>query len=315
MRRKKSEMSGKRLVKVSGLRKVTYGSIIRIISQKKQEDAMKGSNAEIDAFEMKPFEALQEWNRTLLEKVRQQTDLIKRLSRFKRYLPPQLADYILKRDDGDFFKSERREITSIFLDLRGFTAFSDSAEPEEVMALLRSYHMEMGQLIFKFGGTVEHFVADGLMVFFNDWEPCEDHTEKAMRLSLAMRDRVKELRKRWLQKGYDLDLGIGLAAGFAAVGNLGFEGQMDYGAIGNVTNLAARLCGAAKGGQILTDQKTLTRIAPLVETEPLEELYLKGFVRPVRALNVVRLKPRAPKSVRKGTKTILRARPDSCPTA
>ncbi len=127
---------------------------------------MKGLTAEIDVLEMKPFEALQEWNRTLIQKVSEQTDLIERMSRLKRYLSPQLADYILKSDDGDFFKSERREITSIFLDLRGFTAFSDGAEPEEVMALLRSYHMEMGQLIFKFGGTVEHFVADGLIVLF-----------------------------------------------------------------------------------------------------------------------------------------------------
>lgn len=252
---------------------------------------MKGSTAEIDVFEMKPFEALQEWNRTLIEKVSQQMDLIERMSRLKRYLPPHLADSILKSDDPDLFKSHRREITAIFLDLRGFTAFSDSAEPEEVMALLRSYHTEMGKLIFEFGGTVEHFIADGLMVFFNDPIPCEDHTEKAVQLSLAMRDRVKELRAGWLQKGYNLDLGIGLAAGYAAVGNIGFEGQMDYGAVGNVTNLASRLCGAANGGQVLIDQKSLTQIANLVETESLEELYLKGFVRPVRAFNIVGLRP------------------------
>jgi len=251
---------------------------------------MKVLTTEIDVLEMKPLEALQEWNRTLIEKVSQQTELIERMSRLKRYLSPQLADYILKSDNDDFFKSQRREITSIFLDLRGFTAFSDSAEPEEVMALLRSYHTEMGKLIFKFGGTVEHFVADGLMVFFNDPVPCQDHTEKAVRLSLAMRDRIKELRTGWLQKGYDLDLGIGLAAGYAAVGNIGFEGQLDYGVVGNVTNLASRLCGAAKGGQILTDQKTLTEIENLVDAEPLEELHLKGFVRPVRAFDIVRLR-------------------------
>jgi len=254
---------------------------------------MKGSTAEIDVFEMKPFEALQEWNRTLIEKVSQQMDLIERMNRLKRYLPPHLADSILKSDDPDLFKSHRREITAIFLDLRGFTAFSDSAEPEEVMALLRSYHTEMGKLIFEFGGTVEHFIADGLMVFFNDPIPCEDHTEKAVKLSLAMRDRVKELRAGWLQKGYNLDLGIGLAAGYAAVGNIGFEGQMDYGAVGNVTNLASRLCGAAKGGQVLIDQKSLTQIANLVETESLEELYLKGFVRPVCAFNIVGLRHHA----------------------
>jgi len=251
---------------------------------------MKGSTAEIPVLEMKPFEALQEWNRTLIEKISEQTDLIKRMSRLKRYLSPQLADAILNSDDPDLFTSHRREITAIFLDLRGFTAFSDSAEPEEVMALLRTYHTEMGKLIFEFGGIVEHFVGDGLMVFFNDPVPCEDHTEKAVRLSVRMRDRVKELRKKWVQKGYDLDLGIGLAAGYAAVGNIGFEGQLDYGAVGNVTNLASRLCGAAKGGQILTDQKTFTRIEKLVEAEPLQELYLKGLVRPVRAFNIVNLR-------------------------
>ena len=251
---------------------------------------MNGAIAEIDVLEMQPFEALQEWNRRLVEKISEQMDLIERMSRLKRYLSPQLADSILNSDDPDPIKSHRRDITAIFLDLRGFTAFSDGAEPEEVMALLRTYHTEMGKLIFKFGGTVEHFAGDGLMVFFNDPVPCDDHTEKAVRLSLEMRNRAKELRIGWLQKGYDLDLGIGLAAGYAAVGNIGFEGQMDYGAVGNVTNLASRLCGAAKGGQILTDQKTFTLIEKLVEAEPLQELYLKGLVRPVRAFNIVSLR-------------------------
>ena len=254
---------------------------------------MRTLGAEIDTVAMKPFEALQELNRSLIQKVRQQTDLIERISRLKRYLSPQLAEFILTGDDPDLFKSERREITAIFLDLRGFTAFSDSAEPEEVMALLRSYHTEMGKLIFEFGGTVEHFVADGLMVFFNDPVPCEDHVEKAVRLSVAMRDRMKDLRAGWLQKGHDLDLGIGLAAGYAAVGNIGFEGQLDYGPVGNVTNLASRLCCAARGGQIFTDQKTLAQIENLVEVESLDELHLKGFIRPVRAFNIVGLRAQA----------------------
>jgi adenylate cyclase len=273
-------------------RKISRISPLRL-SAEKWEDNMKGSTADAGALEMKPFEALQEWNRTLIAKVGQQMDLIERMSRLKRYLSPQLADSILKSDDPDLFKSHRREITAVFLDLRGFTAFSDTAEPEEVMALLRSYHTHMGELIFKFGGTVEHFVADGLMVFFNAPVPCQDHTEIAVRLSLAICDRVKELRAGWLQKGYNLDLGIGVAAGYAAIGNIGFEGQMAYGAVGNVTNLASRLCGAAKGGQILTDQKTLNHIEALVEAEPLEEMYLKGFVRPVRAFNIVGLRRHA----------------------
>ena len=248
---------------------------------------MKAASAEIDLVAMKPFEALQELNRNLIEKVKQQMEMIERMSRLKRYLSPQLADSILNGNDLDLFKSQRREITAMFLDLRGFTAFSDSTEPEEVMDLLRSYHTEMGKLTFEFGGTVEHFVADGLMVFFNDPVPCDNHVEKAVHLSIAMRDRVKQLRRGWLHKGYDLDLGIGLAAGYAAVGNIGFEGQMDYGAVGNVTNLAARLCGAAKGGQILTDQKTIAAIENIAEIEALGELYLKGLVRPVRAFNII----------------------------
>jgi len=251
---------------------------------------MKGATAEIESFELKPFEALQEWNRTLIAKVSQQMELIERMNRLKRYFSPQLADSILKSDESNLFRCHRQEITAVFLDLRGFTAFSDSAEPEEVLELLRSYHMEMGELIFQFDGTVEHFIADGLMVFFNDPTPCEDHTERAVRMSLSMRDRARELRKQWLQKGYDLDLGIGFAAGYAAMGNIGFEGKMDYGAVGNVTNLASRLCSAAKGGQILTNQKTLNQIEHLVVAEPLEELCLKGLTRPVRAFNIVGLK-------------------------
>jgi class 3 adenylate cyclase len=178
----------------------------------------------------------------------------------------------------------------VFLDLRGFTAFSDGAEPEEVMEVLRGYHAAMGKLIFQFGGTLERFAGDGIMIFFNDPIPCPDHAEKAVRMALAMRETVSELRAEWLKTGYDLDLGIGIAAGYATLGNIGFEGRMDYGAIGNVTNLAARLCGEARGGQMLINQRTLSKIADLVEVEPLEELQLKGVNRPVAAFNIVKLK-------------------------
>lgn len=213
-----------------------------------------------------------------------------RISRFRRYLSPQIAATILVSRDDDPFRSHRREITVVFLDLRGFTAFSDSAEPEEVMELLQSYHAEMGRLIFKFEGTLERFAGDGIMVFFNDPIPCEDHTERAVGMALEMRTSVEELRTGWLKKGYDLDLGVGLAAGFATLGNIGFEGRMDYGAVGNVTNLAARLCEEAKGGQILTNQKTLSKIEGCIEAEPLEELHLKGFGRPVAAFNIMKFR-------------------------
>ena len=212
------------------------------------------------------------------------------MSRLKRYLSPQIADTILKSEDESLFKSHRREITVVFLDLRGFTNFSESAEPEEVMELLKNYHAEMGKLIFKFDGTLEHFAGDGMMVFFNDPIPSDTHTEQAARMAVEMRERVKELRTGWIKKGYELDLGVGLAAGYATLGSIGFEGRMDYGAVGNVTNLTARLCDEAKGGQILTNQRTLSKIEELAEAEPVGELHLKGFGRPVLAFNILRLK-------------------------
>jgi class 3 adenylate cyclase len=232
---------------------------------------------------------LDEWNRTLAQKVQQQVAELERMNRLKRYLSPQIAQSILA-DEEDLFKTHRREITIVFLDLRGFTAFSDNAEPEEVMDFLRAYHAEMGQLVFKFDGTLERFMGDGVVVIFNDPIRCADHTQKAVQMTIEMRDRVKELRKAWLKKGYDLDLGVGLAAGYATLGTVGFESRMDYGTVGNLPNLAARLCAEARGGQILTDQKTMTRIDELFEAEMLPELQLKGISRPVVAYNIVHAK-------------------------
>lgn len=283
--------------------------VILLTAKGSQEDKARGLDAGAEDYVVKPFEPvellarvrsmvrikemhdrLDEWNRTLAEKVNQHVAEIDRMRRLKRYLSPQIVETLLKGDDEDLYKSHRREITVVFLDLRGFTHFSDSAEPEEVMELLKSYHSEMGKLIFKFDGTLERFAGDGIMVFFNDPIACEDHAEKAVRMGVEMRARVKELRKGWLKKGYELDLGLGLAAGYATLGNIGFEGRVDYGAVGNVTNLAARLCDEAKGGQILTNQKTLSKIDDLVEAEPVGELQLKGFGRPVVAFNIVNLR-------------------------
>ncbi len=284
--------------------------VILLTAKGSQEDKARGLDAGADDYIVKPFEpvellarvrsmmrikdmhdSLEEWNRRLEEKVSQQVAEIERMRRLKRYLSPQIAETLLKGDD-DVFKSHRREITVVFLDLRGFTAFSDSAEPEEVMELLKSYHAEMGKLTFQYEGTLERFAGDGIMVFFNDPIRCENHAEKALRMTVDMRARVRELRPEWLKKGYDLDLGIGLAAGYATLGNIGFEGRMDYGAVGNVTNLAARLCDEAKGGQILTNQKTLSMVEDLVVSEFVEDLHLKGFHRAVAAYNVLALKQR-----------------------
>jgi adenylate cyclase len=282
--------------------------VILLTAKATQEDKVRGLDAGADDYVIKPFDAvellarvramlriksmhdtLEEWNRNLADKVKQQVAELERMNGLKRYLSPQIAETILA-EDQNLFKSHRREITVVFLDLRGFTAFSDSAEPEEVMDVLRGYHAEMGKLIFRFEGTLVRFAGDGIMVFFNDPIPCADHTEKAVRMAIEMQARAQELRKAWLKQGYDLDLGIGLAAGYATIGNIGFEGRIDYDAIGNVTNLAARLCGEAKGGQILIDRKTLSKMDEFLEVETLEELHLKGFARPVPAFNIVRLK-------------------------
>lgn len=233
---------------------------------------------------------LAEWNRTLEQQVAEQLAKLQRVEQLKRFLSPQLVDLITSSGEEGLLESHRREVTVVFIDLRGFTAFSDYAEPEEVVGLLRNYHTEMGKLIFHFDGTLEHFAGDGIMVFFNDPIPQEDHTEKAVRMAMEMQARVGDLRQGWLKKGYDLDLGVGMASGYATLGTIGFEGRMDYGAVGNVTILASRLSSEAVGGQILTDQKTLSKIEDLVEAESVGELQLKGFGRPTAAFNVLKLK-------------------------
>lgn len=246
-----------------------------------------------------------DWNNATREKGSQRHDEHHRLCRFKRYFSPQIADVVLKcPDEASLWESHRQDITVVVLDLRGFTRFADSAEPEDVMVLLRNYHAEMGRLVFKFQATLERFTGDGMMAFFNDPIPCEQHTEKAARMAVQMRERAKELRTGWLKTGYDLDLGIGISAGYATVGNFGFEKRMDYGAVGKVTNLAYRLCEEARGGQILADDKTLSRIEGAVEVEPLERLYLKGFLRPVTAFNILGLRHVPEKSQAEGTEKV-----------
>ena len=233
---------------------------------------------------------LEEWNKTLEQRVQEQVTQLDRLSRLKRFFSPQLAELIVAGGADDPLKTHRREVTVVFLDLRGFTAFAETAEPEEVMGVLREYHAEMGKLILEHEGTLERFTGDGMMVFFNDPVPVPNPAERAIRMALAMRERVKELIVRWRKLGYELDFGVGIAQGYATIGGIGFEGRWDYGAIGTVTNLASRLCGEAKPSQILVSQRLLGIVEELVEVEAVGELILKGFHRPVTAHNILGLK-------------------------
>jgi class 3 adenylate cyclase len=236
------------------------------------------------------LQALAQWSRTLEQRVAEQVSLVERLGRLKRFFSPQLAELIVAGGADDPLKTHRREVTVCFLDLRGFTAFAETTEPEEVMGVLREYHAEMGKLILEHEGTLERFTGDGMMIFFNDPVPVANPGERAVRMALAMRERVAELIGKWHKLGYELDLSIGIALGYATIGAIGFEGRWDYGAIGSVTNLAARLCGEAKPGQILIAKRVLAMTEGLLRVESAGELALKGFHRPIPAYSVLGLK-------------------------
>jgi class 3 adenylate cyclase len=234
-------------------------------------------------------EALAELNLTLERRVAEQVAQLERLGRLKRFFSPQLAELIVAGGADDPLATHRREITVVFLDLRGFTAFAETAEPEEVMGVLREYHAEMGRLVLEHEGTLERFTGDGMMIFFNDPVPVLNPVERALRMAVAMRAAVGELARGWRKHGWDLALGVGIARGYATIGAIGFEGRWDYGAIGTVTNLAARLCGEARGGQILVSSRVAAAVEGLIRTEDVGPLSLKGLVKPVLALNVIEL--------------------------
>ena len=231
-----------------------------------------------------------EWNRTLEQRVQEQVSQIAGLGRLKSFFSPQLAEAIVAGGE-DMLKTHRREISVVFIDLRGFTAFTDQAEPEEVMEMLHAFHASMGQLVVAHGGTLERFAGDSVMVFFNDPVPMERPAEAAVRMALAMQAAFPALGAEWHKRGYDLGLGCGIAQGYATLGQIGFEGRWDYAAIGSVTNLAARLCSEARGGQVLVDRKIMAKVDSLVDAEPLGPLTLKGFAQPVPAFAVAGWKP------------------------
>ena len=233
---------------------------------------------------------LEEWNQKLEQRVAAQLTELERAAHLKRFLSPQLAELVLSSKAGDLLKSHRRDITVVFCDLRGFTAFSGSGEPEEVMGVLREYHEAMGALIFRSEGTLERFTGDGLMVVFNDPLPCEDPSARAVKMAVAMRECMEMLSEKWRTFGHQLGFGVGIAQGYATLGKIGFKGRFDYTAIGTVTNLASRLCDKAASGQILVSQRVFSEVEDLVTAEPLEVLDLKGIPNPIVAYNVLRLK-------------------------
>jgi class 3 adenylate cyclase/CheY-like chemotaxis protein len=238
-----------------------------------------------DTIELQSAE-LAQWNSELEARVQAQVDELQRVNRLRRFLSPQLVDVIIDSGDEAFLASHRREIVVLFCDLRGFTPFAESSEPEEVMGVLSEYHRALGELIYRFEGTLERFTGDGLMVFFNDPLPVDDAAERAVTMAVAMRDRVAELAAGWHRRGHDLGFGIGIAQGFATLGRIGFDGRFDYAAIGSVTNLAARLCGEAASGQVLVAQRVFSATEGLAIGAPVDDLDLRGFSRPVRAFDV-----------------------------
>jgi adenylate cyclase len=229
-------------------------------------------------------------NRGLEQRVADQLGEIERMSRLKRFLAPQIAELVLSAGNENVLESHRRDVTIVFCDLRGFTTFAETAEPEEVMTVLREYHDGLASLIHAFEGTLERFAGDGLMVLFNDPLPCPDPCERAVKMAVEMRERVQVLTAKWKKHGHSLGFSIGIAHGYATLGRVSSEGRFDYTAIGRVVNLAARLCGEAKSGQILIEANVLAAVENLAQLEEIGEITLKGFHRPVLAHNVTTLR-------------------------
>jgi class 3 adenylate cyclase len=230
-------------------------------------------------------------NQQLEQRVTDQVSEIERMSRLRRFLPPQVADLIVASGTEKRLESHRREITALFCDLRGFTGFSEKSDPEDVMSLLREYHAAIGEIIIKYSGTLEHYAGDGVMVFFNDPIPVPNPALQAVQTALEMRMAIEALTEKWRRLGHELGFGVGIAHGFATLGTIGFEGRFDYAAIGTVSNVASRLCDEAKPGQILISPRVLMAVEDAINVEPVGDFTLKGISRPVAAYNVLSAVP------------------------
>jgi class 3 adenylate cyclase/CheY-like chemotaxis protein len=293
-----------------------FMSIILVTSKADTKDIVHGLDAGADEYLTKPVDqaalvarvrsalrlkALQDrvlaqaadladWNRTLEQRVAEQVAEIERIGRLRQFLPPQIAKLVVSPGNERILESHRRDVTVLICDMRGFSAFSETSEPEEVMLVLREYNRALGVLVDKFEGTIERFTGDGLLVIFNDPLPCPDPSIRAVQMALEMRDEVSKLIAKWSRSGHDIGFGIGIAHGFATLGAIGYEGRFQYSVTGRVANLASRLCDEAKDGQILIDINVHSAIEMRVDTEFIEEFALKGFSRPVKAFNVRNLR-------------------------
>lgn len=247
-------------------------SLLRI---KQYHDTIEGQAAE-----------LADWNRTLEARVLEQVDELEKMTRLRRFLSPTLAELIMSQGES-ILESHRREIAVLFADLRGWTDFSATTEPEEVMGVIRSFHTAMGELILEFEATVGWFAGDGLMVWFNDPIPCDDPAARAVRMAVEMREAMTELKDGWRRRGHELDFSVGVALGYATLGRIGFDGRYDYGAVGSVMNLAARLCDEARPGQIVVSRRVLAEVEEIAAAEPVGTLTLKGFGKPVEAFAIL----------------------------
>lgn len=235
----------------------------------------------------KRTEEIGRWNRELEARVAIQVAEIERIGKLRRFLAPQLAELIIARGDESILESHRREIVVVFCDIRGFTAFAERAEPEEVMALLRDYHNALGPVVARFEGTLDHYGGDGIMVFFNDPLPTPEPAKCAVEMAVVMRETAAGLVQAWRRRGHMIGFGVGIAQGYATLGQIGFAERMDYTAIGTVTNVAARLCGEAKDGQILVGQRVATAVEGAAALEEIGHLSLKGLSQPIIVYNVV----------------------------
>jgi adenylate cyclase len=232
---------------------------------------------------------LAQWNESLEQRVAEQVHQIRRVERLRYFLPHQVARLVVSEEGDRLLDSHRRDVTVLFCDLRGFSAFSELAEPEEVIMVLREYHDALGKMVEKYEGTVDSFTGDGLLVIFNDPVPCEEPSLRAARMAIEMRDELATLSAKWSRLGHDIGFGIGITHGYATLGTIGYEGRLQYSVMGKVANLAARLCDKAKNGQIVVDINVCSAIETQAEIAALGEVSLKGFARPVKTFNITRV--------------------------